>query len=427
MRSLSVSSLRLKYSCYNFKGDQLPTPSRLHRRREMQSGHVGGPSFRWALPGAAPSMCRQQSWSLEVPDLLSNFFALLPAPPGGMIKQDIFNRKGGKAELFVLKYEKVDEGCSRLWHGTTAGGLRGILREGFKESSDDALHEFSVSGFYATDNPQDALDPYAISTQFAETWCWEMPYVRVVLLVQATGPCIRKRGSEVIFRAAQIRLKEAHVIRGYDFENRGDKYCNLSKENVPIFFIFPFFVFPFFFFVFRYFVFVFVILFFERQRSADICGYLRGSVASYSGTSAVYMRRRRNATQKNHHRYFIINFIFHIIVITINVIRIQASVYILAHIVFLGGPSGGATTAHQAGHHRSAALSFSPQLAPVMQSPTALRDDHTGGPGYRWALKGASTSMKLSKSGTSPRTTTWRVSSRRSLNRFAYRSNLSRT
>jgi len=29
-----------------------------------------------------------------------------------------------------------------------------------------------------------------------------------------------------------------------------------------------------------------------------------------------------------------------------------------------------------------------------MQSPTALRDDHTGGPGYRWALKGASTSMK---------------------------------
>jgi len=243
-------------------------------------------------------MCRQQSWSLEVPDLLSNFFALLPAPPGGMIKQDIFNRKGGKAELFVLKYEKVDEGCSRLWHGTTAGGLRGILREGFKESSDDALHEFSVSGFYATDNPQDALDPYAISTQFAETWCWEMPYVRVVLLVQATGPCIRKRGSEVIFRAAQIRLKEAHVIRGYDFENRGDKYCNLSKENVPIFFIFPFFVFPFFFrfslfrFCFRYFVFRKTAKRRYLRISARQCGVLFGNVGGVHAK-----KKERNAEE----------------------------------------------------------------------------------------------------------------------------------
>ena len=61
---------------------------------------------------------------------------------------------------------------------------------------------------------------------------WETPYVRVILLVQATGPCVRKRGSELIFRATQIRLKEVHIIRGYDFEDRGDKYCNLTKENV---------------------------------------------------------------------------------------------------------------------------------------------------------------------------------------------------
>ena len=56
--------------------------------------------------------------------------------------------------------------------------------------------------------------------------------VRVVLLVQATGPCRRRRGSELVFEAAQIRLKEAHFIRGYDFEHKGDKYCNLTKENV---------------------------------------------------------------------------------------------------------------------------------------------------------------------------------------------------
>ena len=55
--------------------------------------------------------------------------------------------------------------------------------------------------------------------------------MRVILLVQATGPCIRQRGSEVVFRPDQIRLKEAHFIRGYDFENRGDKFCRITEEN----------------------------------------------------------------------------------------------------------------------------------------------------------------------------------------------------
>ena len=164
--------------------------------------------------------------------MLSHFFALLPTPPGGISKRNILNRKGGKAEVFRLKHESVDEGSIRLWHGTTPGGLRGILMRGFKDSSDTNMHEFSMPGLYTTENPKETLKPYAVNVQFVPTWRWETPYVKVVLLVQAVGPDRRApRGSEHVHRAADIRLKEAYFIRGYDLEDRGEKYCNITKEN----------------------------------------------------------------------------------------------------------------------------------------------------------------------------------------------------
>ena len=182
----------------------------------MHTGHLGGPSFRWELAGAYPAMTRKASWALEKRDLLPNFLGLLPQPAGGMTRHQIYNRKGGMAELFVLKYAAVEIAAPCLWHGTSPGGLRGVLEEGFRESHDHRLHGYSMPGLYTTSSALDALNPYAVNVRLTDVEDWDAPFVRIILLVQVSGPCVRQRGTEHIFRAAHVHLKEVHILRGYD-------------------------------------------------------------------------------------------------------------------------------------------------------------------------------------------------------------------
>ena len=77
------------------------------------------------------SFSKVKQWALELSDVLGKFFALLPEPVGGISRQRIVNRKGGSAELFVLKYNSVDKSAPCYWYGTTAGAVHGIIQGGF--------------------------------------------------------------------------------------------------------------------------------------------------------------------------------------------------------------------------------------------------------------------------------------------------------
>ena len=176
-------------------------------------------------------MCAQREWDLNQPDLLHNFFARLPDPSGGIAQQHVENRKGGRAELFIFRYEPVDPLLAKLWHGSHPGALQNVLREGFKDSSNPEMHEFSVPGIYTSTDALDTLEPYAVSTQFKKKWSWDTPWVKVVLLVQSERKYLRKRGSEEVYRASDVKLKEVHVLRGFDFKSRADKYTNLTEED----------------------------------------------------------------------------------------------------------------------------------------------------------------------------------------------------
>jgi len=44
----------------------------------MHRGHLGGPSFRRALPGATSLMKNQTNWALDREDLFKNFLSTLP-------------------------------------------------------------------------------------------------------------------------------------------------------------------------------------------------------------------------------------------------------------------------------------------------------------------------------------------------------------
>ena len=73
----------------------------------LHEGHVGGPSFSWALKSATTSMKKQSEWDLQAYDLLGAFINTL-AKPRAISKQNIKNRKGGNAEVIILKYKEGD-------------------------------------------------------------------------------------------------------------------------------------------------------------------------------------------------------------------------------------------------------------------------------------------------------------------------------
>ena len=103
-----------------------------------------------------------------------------------------------------------------MWHGTHVGGARKVLEDGgFKESNDPTKHEFSLPGVYATTDARETLEPYAVSTLFTDKYHFDTPFVKPIFLVQAKhGDCLRRRGTEVVYRAGQLNIVELHLLRG---------------------------------------------------------------------------------------------------------------------------------------------------------------------------------------------------------------------
>ena len=225
-RQKAACWLKASRCCHDFESFEHNAGAGMHRY------DGDGPSGR--EDGTAPctnSMIEKKQWALELSDVLGKFFALLPEPVGGISRQRIVNRKGGSAELFVLKYNSVDKSAPCYWYGTTAGAVHGIIQGGFTEHNGGNSQECTMAGVLATANPMEALSRYAISTKFAAAGSSETPYVRVVLLVQATGVCKWKRNAEHVFSAADLKVKEAHFLRGYDFQGREERCCNISAED----------------------------------------------------------------------------------------------------------------------------------------------------------------------------------------------------
>ena len=177
------------------------------------------------------AMMEKKQWALEMSDVLTKFFGCLPEPIGGITRQRIVNRKGGSAELFVFKYEAVDRSAPCYWHGTTAGAVFGILQHCVREHNVSNPQACTMAAVHTTGNPREALSRYAIATKFAATESSEMPYVRIVLLLQGTDVCKWKSNGEHLFRVSDLGVKEAHFIRGYDFQDPEERYCTISEED----------------------------------------------------------------------------------------------------------------------------------------------------------------------------------------------------
>ena len=257
-------------------------------RTAIRQGHLGGPAFRWDLPGASMSMKRQVQWNLDAQDFggipthapfvwsamefcawsprlptqlaagrlcaeprgrsrdeahasrssqdyLGAFIATLP-PPILISQQPVQNRKGGDAEVIILRYSEAGGG-RKLYHGTHLGGVQGILRDGgFKDSADHSAHEFSMPGVYAVTNPFDTLEPYAVSVMMTAgcPWSsWTTPYTKVILVVEADEHSLRAaRKTEEVFSSRALRVLEVHFLRGYDFATAAGKFESLTPLDV---------------------------------------------------------------------------------------------------------------------------------------------------------------------------------------------------
>jgi len=204
----------------------------------LHEGHVGGPAFRWDLQAASPSMKKQSEWDLQAYDLLGAFINTL-AEPLAISKQNIKNRKGGNAEVIILKYKEGDyldsvHGNSRrIYHGTHLAAARSVLREGyFRDSEDAALHEFSLAGVYTTTDAFETLEPYAISVALTSAWSWTTPWVKCVFVLQprAAFP-LRKRHTEEVYRGQDLEILELHLLRGYDFKTAAGKWEVFSQAD----------------------------------------------------------------------------------------------------------------------------------------------------------------------------------------------------
>ena len=147
-------------------------------------------------------------------DFLGAFIATLP-PPILISQQPVKNRKGGDAEVIILRYSDAGGG-RKLYHGTHLGGVQGILRDGgFKDSADPSAHEFSMPGVYAVTNPFDTLEPYAVSVMMTAgcPWSsWKTPYTKAILVVEADEHSLRAaRGTEEVFCSRALRVLENAV------------------------------------------------------------------------------------------------------------------------------------------------------------------------------------------------------------------------
>ena len=113
----------------------------------------------------------------------------------------------------------------------TAGAVFGILQHCVREHNVSNPQACTMAAVHTTGNPREALSRYAIATKFAATESSEMPYVRIVLLLQGTDVWKWKSNGEHLFRVSDLGVKEAHFIRSYDFQDPEERYCTISEED----------------------------------------------------------------------------------------------------------------------------------------------------------------------------------------------------
>ena len=76
-----------------------------------------------------------------------------------------------------------------LFHGTTYVGVEGILKNGFQESENPAVHELTVPGVNLADVLESSLFYHGTPTKFAPELRspYGQPYARFVLVVGCSG------------------------------------------------------------------------------------------------------------------------------------------------------------------------------------------------------------------------------------------------
>ena len=185
----------------------------------------------------ADKVCKWESklaqWNLSRPDGLEDFLATLP-PPRSSSQDMVKNAKGGDALLWNFIYEDVPENQLQ-YHGTTYLGLRDILENGLRASSDAAIHEFTTPGIYTADKWECSLYYHATATRFASASCpHDLPYVRFLLLVQPLAAPKKSSsygaGRQFMYNEGQLRVCQLLVCRGWNFVDSGEKVLHTESQ-----------------------------------------------------------------------------------------------------------------------------------------------------------------------------------------------------
>ena len=185
-------------------------------------------AHRWEAEKVQKWESKQSAWDLSQSDDLVTFLNELSSPDHFEV-QDIFNAKGGPAQLYRLRCGlPTAEDETELWHGTTYLGIDNILREGLRASCKPGRDEFTVPGVYLTDNYLCGLYYHGTATRFTARGChWSTPYVRFLLRTAATGKPLKVssygEGRQLVYGEHQVRVVEALVFRGWNFCDAGEK------------------------------------------------------------------------------------------------------------------------------------------------------------------------------------------------------------
>ena len=205
--------------------------------RSAQEGH-----HRWSLPKGARWEAKHGGWNLQIPDMLPHFLATLPEPLDTVIEQ-IQNKHGQSAEIHKLIYARAEKEKvvqENLWHGTWFKAVGPILRNGFRDSSDVKVHEFTTAGTYCARNVDASLHTYAVPTKMVNGEApWNVPYCRFIFLVEALGEPIKVKSFggdvQVIHHGKDLRVLELHVYRGWHIYDTSEYVMQLSAdENTAI-------------------------------------------------------------------------------------------------------------------------------------------------------------------------------------------------
>ena len=219
---------------------------------QTQSPSSTDTEVRWCLLSALPLMAqrwtadrvarwevRKGAWDLSRPDLLPAFLERLP-PPLRQTQEIKVNKHGNEATLTTLVYRDGEPGAPMYWHGTTYLAVENILRHGFRDSSDPAVHEFTMPGLYVADHLDCSLYYHATATKFAPApHDHRLPYVRFVFRVAVCGKPKKVSsygvGKQLVFDACNVIPLELHVYRGWHFIDGGERVLSITSDEADAF------------------------------------------------------------------------------------------------------------------------------------------------------------------------------------------------